>query len=185
MAFQTIFKWSVTDESFVDETRVWRIYKILIPVSVMNLFFTNRHFILFVYYISKLCTDLEYTECSCFIHQLKPKPKSNKVLIGSIGSLIGLFMTIIFYTTWMLLNGTNHQENRIDPEKTKIFPDNQSKKKENTSGLFDKSQLPGSDIRQKKHHNCFMDHSGFDFSKIYVNKDGSKRIIKCRHQRDS
>ncbi|CAC5415650.1 Protein eyes shut homolog,Fibropellin-3,Protein crumbs homolog 2,Protein crumbs homolog 1,Neurogenic locus Notch protein,Neurogenic locus notch homolog protein 3,Alpha-tectorin,Delta and Notch-like epidermal growth factor-related receptor,Neurogenic locus notch homolog protein 4,Delta-like protein C,Fibropellin-1,Neurogenic locus notch homolog protein 2,Protein crumbs,Protein jagged-1b,Protein jagged-2,Sushi, von Willebrand factor type A, EGF and pentraxin domain-containing protein 1,Neurogenic locus notch len=135
---------------------------------------------------TQICTDLEYTECSCFTHQLKPKPKSNKLLIGSIGSIIGLFMTLIFYTTWMLLNTPNNKSNRVDPEKTKLFPDNQTMKNEKISELIDKNKSPvGSDMRQKKHHNCFTDHSGFDFSKLYVNKDGSKRIIKCRHQRDA
>ena len=38
LAFFTFFYSSVTDESFVDETRVWRKYKISILVSMMSLF---------------------------------------------------------------------------------------------------------------------------------------------------
>ena len=38
LAFLTFFNSSVTDESFVDETRVWRKYEISILVSMMSLF---------------------------------------------------------------------------------------------------------------------------------------------------
>ena len=37
-AFKTFFYSTVTDESFLDEMRVWRKYKILILVSMMSLF---------------------------------------------------------------------------------------------------------------------------------------------------
>ena len=41
LAFLTFLDSSVTDESFVDETRVWRKYKISILVSMMSLLKTT------------------------------------------------------------------------------------------------------------------------------------------------
>ena len=38
MSFSSIFYSSLTDESFVDKTRVWHKYKISILVSMMSLF---------------------------------------------------------------------------------------------------------------------------------------------------
>lgn len=135
--------------------------------------------------------DLEYSECKCFTHHLNVKTqKSNKSLFGSLGFVIGLLASIIGYGVWILLHRFQARTNKIKPEK--VLPKSQNEDTNVTPCSDDKSKekiKSQSDSRRKapahssETHNCFVDHTGFDFSKFYVNKDGSRRIPKCRHQK--
>ncbi|CAG2245001.1 NOTCH3 [Mytilus edulis] len=63
------------------------------------------------------CLDIEYSECSCRVNQLKTKtPKSNKALFGTVGFATGLILTLISYCLSRLLNKPKAS--------TKICPEN-------------------------------------------------------------
>ncbi|CAC5395978.1 Protein eyes shut homolog,Neurogenic locus Notch protein,Neurogenic locus notch homolog protein 3,Protein eyes shut,Delta and Notch-like epidermal growth factor-related receptor,Delta-like protein C,Neurogenic locus notch homolog protein 1,Fibropellin-3,Protein crumbs homolog 2,Sushi, nidogen and EGF-like domain-containing protein 1,Protein jagged-1a,Sushi, von Willebrand factor type A, EGF and pentraxin domain-containing protein 1,Neurogenic locus notch homolog protein 2,Delta-like protein B,Protein crumb len=117
------------------------------------------------------CTDLEYTDCSCFITKINPlKRKSYKMETGIIGLFTGLLGTIVSYIIWTFLGNKFTKLNKIhitDPntENTDImtvrdfesevssnYNDDENRKdagnKENTNGLT------GCD--------CFLDHTGYD-----------------------
>ncbi|CAC5394934.1 Protein eyes shut homolog,Neurogenic locus Notch protein,Neurogenic locus notch homolog protein 3,Protein eyes shut,Alpha-tectorin,Delta and Notch-like epidermal growth factor-related receptor,Protocadherin Fat 4,Delta-like protein C,Neurogenic locus notch homolog protein 1,Fibropellin-3,Sushi, von Willebrand factor type A, EGF and pentraxin domain-containing protein 1,Protein jagged-2,Neurogenic locus notch homolog protein 2,Protein crumbs homolog 1,Delta-like protein D,Fibropellin-1,Protein crumbs,Delta- len=139
---------------------------------------------------SEGCSVLEYSECSCFTQQSKQTKKSIKMLIGSIGCVIGLLFTILSYCAWMMLNQSK-SDRKIYPHEATILQHEVFQESKNVKKSAQSSQrinkLHESRLRkqkqQKEHHNCFLDHSGFDFSKLYVNEDGSRKILKCRHQR--
>ena len=66
LAILTFFYSSVTDESFVDETRIWRKYKISILVSMMSLFATTLSMPLllnFLKYQGFYTTEIDYLGC--------------------------------------------------------------------------------------------------------------------------
>ncbi|XP_071172224.1 protein eyes shut homolog [Mytilus edulis] len=139
---------------------------------------------------SEGCSVLEYSECSCFTQQSKQSRKSNKMLLGSIGYAIGLLLTILSYCAWMMLNKSK-SDSKIHPHEAtilqhEVFQESEIAKKPAQSS-HRVNKLHEARLRkqkqQKEHHNCFLDHSGFDFSKLYVNEDGSRKILKCRHQR--
>lgn len=124
------------------------------------------------------------------VHQLKTKtPESNKALFGTVGFATGLILTLISYCLSGLLNKPKAGN--------QIFPGNdRSPISEEPSPIQTEKEAvpkdtikPSSENRRKfpahssDTHNCFIDHTGFDFSKFCVNKDGSRRIPKCRHQK--
>ncbi|CAC5405485.1 NOTCH1 [Mytilus coruscus] len=64
---------------------------------------------------TKVCTDLEYTECSCHISKLSPsKRKSYTLTSGFTGPLTGLLLTVIYYIGWTLCNKTDHMK-KVEP----------------------------------------------------------------------
>ncbi|CAC5424205.1 unnamed protein product [Mytilus coruscus] len=79
------------------------------------------------------------------------------------------------------------RKNKIKPEKDlpksqkeeiNVPPCSDDKSKEKIKSPSDsRRKVP---VHSSETHNCFVDHTGFDFSKFYVNKDGSRTIPKMQ-----
>lgn len=80
--------------------------------------------------------------------------------------------------------------NRIRSERHVLSKDDQIIVEGTNSETSTDTQQSTVDTNEKKptknigNHSCFIDHTGFDFSKVFVNKDGSRRIVKCRHHKN-
>ncbi|CAG2251905.1 Fibropellin-1,Neurogenic locus notch homolog protein 2,Neurogenic locus notch homolog protein 1,Fibropellin-3,Sushi, von Willebrand factor type A, EGF and pentraxin domain-containing protein 1,Neurogenic locus notch homolog protein 3,Protein eyes shut homolog,Neurogenic locus Notch protein [Mytilus edulis] len=129
---------------------------------------------------TEVCTDLEYSECSCHISTLSPiKRKSYTLISGFTGLLTGLLLTVIYYVGWTLCI-TDHL-NKVEPSEniisgTDLESDNPSIKKI----MRTSNQI----VEVPRQCECFVDHSGYDHFQRFDKSLKSRFKFHCRHQKN-
>ncbi|CAG2251904.1 Fibropellin-3,Sushi, von Willebrand factor type A, EGF and pentraxin domain-containing protein 1,Fibropellin-1,Protein eyes shut homolog [Mytilus edulis] len=129
---------------------------------------------------TEVCTDLEYSECSCHISTLSPiKRKSYTLISGFTGLLIGLLLTVIYYIEWTLCNKTDHIK-KVKPTQNIISViDLESDK--SSSQITKKTSNQTVEVRRQC--NCFVDHSGYDHFQRFDKRLNNRFKFHCRHQK--
>ncbi|CAG2208894.1 Fibropellin-1,Protein jagged-2 [Mytilus edulis] len=130
---------------------------------------------------TEVCTDLEYSECSCHISTLSPiKRKSYTLISGFTGLLIGLLLTGIYYIEWTLCNKTDHIK-KVKPTQNIISViDLESDK--SSSQITKKTSNQTVEVRRQC--NCFVDHSGYDHFQRFDKRLNNRFKFHCRHQKN-
>ena len=120
------------------------------------------------------------------MHQLKKLPETNKMTGGPIGAAIGCLLGISMYCVSVCLSLMLNHSLKINPVKSldngfveQNLPTPTSISPVGSTDLLNKKGKQKN--RRTGHHDCFTDHTGFDFAKFYTDKDGNRIIPKCRH----
>jgi hypothetical protein len=120
------------------------------------------------------------------MHQLKRLSETNKMTGGSIGAAIGCLLSITMFCVSVCLSSMLNHSLKINPVKSlengrveQILPNSTATSPVGSTDILNKrgKQKNG----RTGHHDCFTDHTGFDFAKFYTDKDGNRIIPKCRH----
>jgi len=120
------------------------------------------------------------------MHQLKKLPETNKMTGGSIVAAIGCLLSITMYCVSVCLSSMLNYSPKINPVKSldngfveHNLPNSTSTSPVGSTDILNKRGKQTT--RRTGHHDCFTDHTGFDFAKFYTDKDGNRIIPKCRH----
>ncbi|CAC5405483.1 Neurogenic locus Notch protein,Fibropellin-3,Fibropellin-1 [Mytilus coruscus] len=129
---------------------------------------------------TEVCTDLEYTECSCHISKPSPsKRKSYTLTSGFTGLLTGLLLTVIYYIGWTLCI-TDHM-NKVEPTENMIsVTDLESDKPSSQSTKKTSNQI----VEVPRQCECFVDHSGYDHFQRFDKSLNNRFKFHCRHQKN-
>ena len=138
------------------------------------IFISAHHY----YSYLKVCTDFDYTECSCYISRLLPvKQKSHKILIGFIGVILGFFITIVSYMLWAILNSETNNVVRPDESNEELSEIDLN----STLSSYSEDSYQRPDTLRSC--NCFVDHNGYDHFQRFDEKLRYKyKFHYCKHK---